>query len=66
MLCVCSSITKHNYELTKLPEILQKLAGIPRSNIDVLRFPFPSFQDGGRSFELRRHQKFLEPLSFEN
>lgn len=63
-MCVCSSITEHNYEFTKLHGILQKLAGIPRSNIDVL-FPFTSFQDGGRPFELRHHKQFLETLAFE-
>lgn len=46
--------------------MLQKLAGIPRSNINVLRFPYPSFQDGGRPFEQRRRQTFLEALSFES
>lgn len=44
--------------------MLEKLSSIPRSNKELLRFPFPSLRDGGRSFELRRHHKFLENKAF--
>lgn len=62
---VRQSTNIYNYEFSKLSEMLQKLAGIPRSNVDVLRFSFPSFQDVDRPFEQRHHQKFLGALTFE-